>query len=79
MTDTERLDWLEKRPGAGLISDDNGHWVVALSGMQNVPMGTGPEDIATSFFIEAKDWKPSIREAIDAAIAEDTSTEDTDA
>lgn len=72
MTDTERLDWLENitKDGAcpGLIFDDNGHWAVAFDGSQNVPEGEGPQDIATSFWIEAAAWRPTIREAIDAAM-----------
>jgi hypothetical protein len=30
-------------------------------------MGKKAQDISTTFFIEKKDWKPSIRKAIDAA------------
>ena len=40
----------------GLIFDDNGHWALPLEGTQNCPMGPGPQDIATSFFIEADMW-----------------------
>ena len=70
MNDTERLDYLESitKEGScpGLINDDNGHWAVAEDGVQNCPMGDEPVDIQTTFFIEAKDWHPTIREAIDA-------------
>ena len=66
MTDTKRLDWLEDRQGYGLISDDFGRWAISSSGMQNIPDNADvPSYIATTFFIEAADWKPSIREAID--------------
>jgi len=68
MTDTERIDWLEAQFGCALVNDDNAHWTVAFDGMQNVPEGEGPCDIATSFFIEADRWANSVREAIDAAI-----------
>jgi len=68
MNDTERLDWLEKQPGEGLINDDAGRWAVSCGGMQNVPDFDGPMDISTMFFVEKEDWRPSIREAIDAAI-----------
>lgn len=68
-TDTRRLDELEQlvREGdcPGIISDDNGHWAVTGNGMQNVPEGPAPVDIATSFFVPASLWKNSIREAID--------------
>jgi hypothetical protein len=72
-TDTELLDWLDKMKhlGFGLINDDNGHWAVSGSGMQNCPMGDEPEDIQTTFFVEAGKWKNSVREAIQAAIDED--------
>jgi hypothetical protein len=70
MTDTERIDWLEKQFGCGLINDDNGHWAVSGSGTQNVPSGDDPEDIASTFFVDASEWKPTVREAIDAAYAE---------
>ncbi len=68
MNDTERLNWLAKQDGAALLSDDFGNWTVSYDGMQNVPENPGtPSDISTSFFIEADAWKPSVREAIDAA------------
>jgi hypothetical protein len=38
-----------------------------VDGIQTVSQTTGPEDIATSFFIEAKDWKDSIVEAVELA------------
>ena len=69
MTDTERLDWLEKQQGSALLSDDHSHWAVSGDGMQNVPMNP-PEDIQTMFVIERSQWKKTIREAIDAAVAE---------
>jgi hypothetical protein len=69
MTDTERIDWIEEqtKQGAclGLINDDNGHWAISDSGMQNCPLSGDPEDINTSFFVFAGEWKDSIREAID--------------
>jgi hypothetical protein len=66
-TDTDRLDWLQSTSGAGLINDDFGRWAVSGSGIQNIP-----DDHTilseTTFFVEAADWKPTIREAIDAAM-----------
>lgn len=67
-TDKERLDWLEKNDGVGLISDDAGRWAVSTGGMQNVPNPKEAINICTLFFVEAKEWKKSIREAIDYAI-----------
>lgn len=68
MTDKERIDWLEKQEGFSLISDDAGRWAVVTSGMQNVPDSDELTDISTTFWIEANEWKDSIREAIDSAI-----------
>ena len=66
--DKELLDWLEGDYGAGLISDDAGRWVVSEAGMQNVPDSDKAIDISTTFFIEAGDWRSSIREAIKTAM-----------
>jgi len=65
MTDADRLDWLEKQFGIGLINDDNGHWAISGDGVQNVPMSDEPVDIDTTFFIAADDWFETAREAID--------------
>lgn len=70
MTDSELIDCLEKLDGFGLISDDFGRWAVTSCGFQNVPDDINvPSDITTSFFVQAKDWKPTIREALNAALA----------
>ena len=47
-----------------LLNDDNGHWAVTFDGFQAVPNGDDPDDIETTFFVEAADWKDSIREAL---------------
>ncbi|OKO75187.1 hypothetical protein AC629_34290 [Bradyrhizobium sp. NAS80.1] len=71
MTDSEMIDWLQNHEGAGQISDDFGRWAVSFNGAQNVPDDTSiANDICTSFFVEAKDWKPTIREAILAVARE---------
>lgn len=67
-TDAELLDWLEKKDGYGLISDDEGRWAVSASGTQNLPDGSGAFDFSGEFFVERDDWRPTIREAIIAAI-----------
>ncbi len=72
-TDTERLNWLEQQEGAGLVSDDAGHWAVVFDGMQNVPINP-PQDIDTAFSIEKDQWCKTIREAINKAIAEENQT-----
>lgn len=72
--DTVRLNALENAVDEGscpgVINDDAGRWAVSEDGMQNVPDNDIPTDIRTTFFIEATKWKPSIREAIDAWMAE---------
>lgn len=72
MNDTDRIDWLEKQDGIGLISDDEGRWAVSTTGTQNLP--DDPDiafDFIGNFWVEAKDWRPTVREAIDAAMAAD--------
>lgn len=71
ITDKYRLDWLESIDGLGLISDDAGRWAVSDGGMQNVPNLDSPIDISTVFTVEGKDWRKSIREAIDAAMGKE--------
>lgn len=73
--DAARLDWLGLQDGCGLISDDAGHWAVSGSGMQNVPQDP-PCYVATTFMVEADEWKPTVREAIDAAIQDYAEIED---
>ena len=74
MNDTERIDWLEAYAKQGgcpaLLNDDNGHWAVSATGVQDMPNGDEAADISTSFFVEAGEWRNSVREAIDAFIAE---------
>ena len=52
-----------------LLNDDNGHWAVKFDGFQTLPMGDEPDDISTTCFIEAKDWKDSIPEALVHALS----------
>ncbi len=54
-----------------LLHDDNGHWAVAFDGFQNVPMSDKPEDISTTCFVEAENWKDSIYEALVWAMSKD--------
>ena len=70
MTDTERLNWLEKQSGSALVSDDDVHWAVSTTGIQNVPVNA-PQDIHTTFFIKKDEWHKSVRDAIDAAMKND--------
>ena len=68
VSDKDRLDWLERHEGFGLISDDFGRWAVSGNGQQNLPTDDGPFDCHTSFFVEKSCWHQSVREAIDTAI-----------
>lgn len=70
MDDTERLDWLEKQGnGIAVIHTDSLYWCIGNSGLQNIiDLGEGPDDLYTTYFIEKKMFKPTIREAIDFAI-----------
>lgn len=47
-----------------LLNDDNGHWALAFDGYQQVAMGKGPKTITTTFMVEKKYWKKTIRDAI---------------
>jgi hypothetical protein len=69
-TDKELLDWLENEAnGVGLIHDDNKHWAVCFNGFQPVVQGGAPpEDFATTYLVDNGAWRPTLREAIDAAI-----------
>ena len=79
MTDTERLDWLEKCGfGGGVISDDAGRWAFPLGGSQPL-VGEEPVGGTWYFLLEPGDWKPSIREAIDHAVKEMKEYEDDNA
>jgi hypothetical protein len=69
MNDKELFDWLEAHPWHALVSDDNGHWACVSDGIQNCPKGKGAQDIATTFFIEKRQWRTGIRRAVAAAIA----------
>lgn len=70
-TDTDRINWLEEEVNRGacpaLINDDNGHWALSFNGFQNVVTGR-PKDVSTTFFVKAKAWKNTVRQAIDATM-----------
>lgn len=70
MTDTERIDWLEEQgDGIALVHDDFGYWAVSNSGMQPVVEGPHTEPFDTQLVVFPEEWRPTIREAIDAAMA----------
>ena len=70
-TDTERLDWLEKQEGFGVISDDAGHWAVPDSGEQPVARRNFPIEMETTFFVPKEYWRKTIRAAIDDGMKRD--------
>lgn len=67
MTPKQIIVWLENHQGCALVSDDNGHWSVSGNGFQNAVCGDEPQDVETTFFIEAVEWKNSIKEAVEHA------------
>jgi len=59
----ESLTKLGQAPN--LLYDDNGHFACTGCGFQSVPEDLDePGDIKSSFFVEKKEWKNTIREAI---------------
>ena len=68
--DGERLDWFEQYADKGgcpsLIYDDDGNWAVAENGMQNI-RESGTDNLHISHYVSADAFKPTVREAIDAA------------
>ncbi len=58
----EELSKLGQAPN--LLYDDNGNWAVTSQGFQNVVYGDEPQDVETHFYVEAKEWKPTPREAL---------------
>lgn len=79
-TDRELLDGLEAAARCGatpaLINDDNGHWACVSEGMQSVVVGDQPVDVWTSFWIPARTWRPTAREAIEAYLVSRDNDED---
>lgn len=73
-TAEQMLDGLEALVAGGdcpgIVNDDNGHWAVTGAGMQNVVCGDEPQDVNTTFYVEASMWKNSLREAIEAYLDE---------
>ena len=70
MTDSELIDKLGALQGVNLISDDGGRWAVSGDGMQPVPEEGGfTETVHIVSLVDAEDWRPSIREALEAYFA----------
>ena len=69
-TDTERIDWLSDHNGFNLISDDGGRWAISTIGSQPVPEGK-PKAMTIVSYVEAIEWRESIREAVDYAMVQE--------
>ena len=73
-TDTQLLDALQEITNLGgcpgVINDDNGHWAVTGDGIQSIACGEDPVDVNTTFFVQASQWKKTVREAINAYVDE---------
>jgi len=65
----EELSKLGQCPN--LLNDDNGNWAVTSDGYQNVVAGDNPEDVETHFFVEAKNWKKTPKEALKYYLTEE--------
>ena len=75
--DAARLQFLEDETMLGkapnLVFDDDGNWCVSYPGMQPTPRGDGAvydETASITCIVEPHEWRPSLREAIDAAMEE---------
>jgi len=58
-----------------LLNDDNGHWAISSDGYQTVVTGE-PQDVETHFFVEAKQWKNTSREALIQYLSDDEDNEE---
>lgn len=67
VNDTDRINWLNKHEGVALVSDDQGYWAVVEDGYQTLSVNP-PADCQTTFIIKKKQWKSTVRKAIDDAI-----------
>ena len=70
ITDKQRIDWLQKhgRDGWSLIGDEKGKWAVSIGGMSILSRKTAPW--VKTFTVDATEWRPTVRKAIDRAIKE---------
>ena len=67
LLDKERLDWVQNHFG-NLLNDDGGRWAFSDCGSQPIPEEEGfLEPVIISSFVLPKEWKKSVRDAIDSA------------
>lgn len=55
-----------------LLNDDNDHWAVAYDGFQSLPQDDNPDDVVTTVWIEKRQWKKTIREALIYSLEDET-------
>ncbi|KRG65184.1 hypothetical protein ABB26_05100 [Stenotrophomonas humi] len=75
VADAERLNWLDQQMAEGcapaIVNDDDGRWAYCDSGTSPVPEDGGHKEmVAITAFADPAAWRPSIRDAIDAARSE---------
>ena len=58
----EVLSCLGQAPN--VLYDDNGNWAIVGDGFQSVSAEDHPVDVELQFWVEAKHWFPTIREAL---------------
>jgi len=47
-----------------VLNDDNGNWAVVADGYQSATFGDDAMDVDTHFWVSARHWKPTLREAL---------------
>jgi hypothetical protein len=47
-----------------VLNDDNGNWAVVADGYQSAAFGDNAMDVDTHFWVSARHWKPTLREAL---------------
>lgn len=52
-----------------ILYDDAGHFAISGEGFQNV-VEDGPEDVQLTCWVDKKDWKNSLREALESYLKE---------
>ena len=63
------LEWLADNGYCpALVFDDNGLWAVTGAGSQGINLP--PQDMGMSYFVQADQWKPSIRDAVAYFVAQ---------
>lgn len=59
-----------------VLNDDNGNWAVVADGYQSATFGDDAMDVDTHFWVSARHWKPTLREALKFFLEDDEEDED---